>query len=410
MPKNGTQHAGHIPLQGPRPGGHGVKWATEKLVQIVHSTSIIARHGHPDLLLYYDGGIGDELLCTVVLRELRKRGKRNVWMRTHYPELFAGNTDADRFVPGIFGLKHWTKLLGGDAIYPMYILIVKESDYYLPPPCHIITRMCQLVGIEGEITRRPYLHLTPEEKEQGKLTPRQIVIQSAGTTARFAHLNKQWYPERFQTVVDALKDRYNFIQVGSPHDPPLEGALDLRGKTTMRMTAALMSNALTFVGQVGFQMHLARSVDCRSVIIYGGKELPHQSGYSAFDNIVARVPCSPCWLESRCDYDRECMDRITPDQVIAAIEGQIWRYGEPLIDDVDVIPGVSVPYEATKPEIAPGTRPYAFVDLPGQVRKTSTDWQGGDLMDRSILITNSTGDFSRADPQEEDDMKGGIHA
>ena len=56
-----------------------------------------------------------------------------------------------------------------------------------------------------------------------------------------------------------------------PRYPPLKGALDLRGKTGLREAAAILSNSLVFIGQVGFLMHLARAVDCRSVIVYGGQ-------------------------------------------------------------------------------------------------------------------------------------------
>src|SRR5205085_12532497 len=112
-----------------------LRWAWEKLFQFTQSTVTIARYGRPDLLLYYDGGIGDELLCTIVLRELRKRGRRNVWMRSAYPDLFLYNEDVDRVVPNTFGLKLWTTLLKGEAIYPIYITMIKDADYYLPPPC-----------------------------------------------------------------------------------------------------------------------------------------------------------------------------------------------------------------------------------------------------------------------------------
>jgi len=32
------------------------------------------------------------------------------------------------------------------------------------------------------------------------------------------------------------------------------------------------------------------------------------------------VPCAPCWLWNRCDYNRVCMDTITAQEVIGAVE------------------------------------------------------------------------------------------
>ena len=117
------------------------------------------------------------------------------------------------------------------------------------------------------------------------------------------------------------------IQIGAASDPKLEGAMDLRGKTTIRQSAAILANALVYIGLEGFLMHLARAVDCRSVIIYGGRLKPSQIGYVANKNLYTQVRCAPCWLRNPCDFDRKCMDMITPPQVIAAAAEQIARYG-----------------------------------------------------------------------------------
>ena len=90
---------------------------------------------------------------------------------------------------------------------------------------------------------------------------------------------------------------------------------DLRGKTTLRESAAILSRSLAFVGQVGFLMHLARAVECRAVILYGGREHPSQSGYSCNENLYSEVGCSPCWRLNSCPYDKECMRRISAADV-----------------------------------------------------------------------------------------------
>jgi ADP-heptose:LPS heptosyltransferase len=109
----------------------------------------------------------------------------------------------------------------------------------------------------------------------------------------------------------------------------------LRGKTTIRESAAILSNSMVFVGLVGFLMHLARAVECRSVIVYGGREAPWQSGYSSNENLYTPMHCSPCWLWNRCDYDRECMNLISVEDVTAATERQVARAGQPLVVDSD---------------------------------------------------------------------------
>ena len=148
--------------------------------------------------------------------------------------------------------------------------------------------------------------------------------------------NKNWYTERYEEVIDALRNRYEFIQLGSTGDPLLKGTTDWRGRTNIRATAAILSHARLYIGHVGFLMHLARAVECPSVIIYGGREAPRQSGYYCNFNLYTKLPCSPCWLWNRCDFDRECMRRIQASHVIEQIEKALAAPRGPLaVDEVD---------------------------------------------------------------------------
>jgi ADP-heptose:LPS heptosyltransferase len=145
--------------------------------------------------------------------------------------------------------------------------------------------------------------------------------------------NKEWVPGRFQAVVNALRGEFNFVQIGATTDPVLEGALDLRGRTSLRETAAVLSASLAFVGLASAPMHIARSVNCRAVIVYGGRELPLQSGYSCNENIVNQPPCAPCWQRNLCAHDHTCMTSIAVGNVVEAIRRQSARHGSPLAVD-----------------------------------------------------------------------------
>jgi len=149
--------------------------------------------------------------------------------------------------------------------------------------------------------------------------------------------NKQWFPARFQTVVEVLSKKYHFIQLGSLADPPLQHVRDLRGKTSLRESGAILSKATLLLGSVGFLMHLARAVECPSVIIYGGREAPWQSGYTCNKNLYSPVSCAPCWFWNRCDFDRMCMKSISADEVIEAIEEQLSRRRDHLVVDTALI-------------------------------------------------------------------------
>jgi len=288
------------------------------------------RLGFPRHYFQGGGGIGDDLMGSTVYRELKKRDAGRIAVATHFPSLFEHNRDVDKILwhprPSI---NRWLRE-GLPFRWLGYAAYDSARDADVPPPEHILKALCRLAGITGSVALRPYLFLTQPEIAAGRLAENQIVIQSSGLASAHAMRNKEWYPPRFQEVCCRLRPNANVIQLGSAKDPQLEGAVDLRGKTSLRESAAILANARVFVGLVGFMMHLARAVDCRSVIIYGGREAPEQTGYLANKNLYSPVACAPCWQRNTCDHDRKCMELISAEQVLAATTEQLARHGSPL--------------------------------------------------------------------------------
>jgi hypothetical protein len=305
----------------------------------------VKRFGLPRHLVYFYGMTpGDDMMCTVVLREMRRRGRRGIWMMTRFPELFERNTDVDAVVPFDGRYERLVNWLGGRAWYAHYGGHNHETDHSPIPQRHIIALMCQACGITGPVRLRPYLRLADEERRAGRLASRQIALHSSGRSAYSAMRNKEWFPDRLQRVVHQLRGDYTIVQLGSRDDPPLDGCVDLRGRTSMRQSAAILANSTLFLGQVGFLMHLTRAVDRPSVIIYGGRELPWQSGYSCNTNLAGRPACSPCWRWNACDHpiERACMREIEVERVVEAVRERAARADEPLAEDTDDIPAESV--------------------------------------------------------------------
>ena len=308
----------------PMAEGNGI---ISKLASPVFGLGNRVRLGFPGHYFSGTGGIGDDLMCTTVFRELKKRSARRIAITTMHPDLFAKNPDVDKVIHHPHPRLHrWLQnglplvRLGYSAYDP-----VRDADEPLAE--NVLIKLLRLARVTGDVELRPYIFLTPSEFSAGKLAREQIVMQSSGMAAPYPMRNKEWYVDRFQTVCAELSADVQVIQIGSAKDPKLESAMDLRGKTSLRQSAALLANSLVFVGLEGFLMHLARAVDCRSVIIYGGRLKPSQIGYVANKNLYSQVRCAPCWLRNTCDYDHKCMDIITTEHVIAAAVEQIGRYG-----------------------------------------------------------------------------------
>lgn len=309
---------------------------------------VATRRPLPRLLLFFGFAPGDDLLSTAVLRELRQRGRRSLLMVSNHGALFEGNSDPTYVRPLWKRYSPWTstraichrfvRIWGGQFAQLEY---APEAglDRRIPPPRHIVVEMCVRAGVTGPVAIRPYLHLSEAEKAAASWACDQIVIQSSGMAARLPMQNKQWYRERFQGVIDILKEEVGFLQIGSAADPALQHVRDLRGATGIRETAAILYNARLYVGVVGFPMHVARAVECPSVIIFGGREAPWQSGYICNLNLYSPVPCAPCWRSNTCDFDRQCMQAISVSDVVAAIRTMLARPRGPLaIETVEIAP------------------------------------------------------------------------
>ncbi len=278
--------------------------------------SLVRRHGRPHHLFYFYGGIGDQLICSAVAREICRRHPRNIWMLTQAPELFTRNPDVRLALPFDLRLIPWARLSRTNVRRMFYQdhLDAEQRDAPLHEPS--IASLCRRAGVTGEVVLRPYLPAVTAGPPPHRVRPR-IATHSSCLTARYPMANKQWPVERFQAVVAALAGEAEFIQLGSPQDPPMAGAADRRGVPLLQAARELTACDL-FIGLVGFLMHLARAVECPAVIVYGGREPAEYTGYPCNENLADRPPCSPCWLYSRCDFERRCLTAITPETVVAA--------------------------------------------------------------------------------------------
>lgn len=280
----------------------------------------------PDIVLSFANTIGDDLLCTIPARDLNEKKKEKVWVLTAYPELFKGNpfvakaikkNKAGNVNPAI---KKYFNHFSIKIIYPWYTSYNNITDQDISPSKHIVHLMCEKVNIESPSIIKPFIYLSDYEKKKGELYKNQICVHSTGSGARHYMANKDWFTDRFEEVVAYLNSDYSVLQIGLSTDPLLKGTIDLRGKTTIRETASILFNSKFFIGQVGFLMHLARAVDCRSVILYGGRESPLQTGYDFNINLYSSINCSPCWYSNYCPNNKICMDIIRADDVIRAVE------------------------------------------------------------------------------------------
>ncbi len=169
---------------------------------------------------------------------------------------------------------------------------------------------------------------------------------------------KWWSHERFQEVVDYFRGRIRFVQVGEGgHEhKPLNGVINLIGKTDTRELIRLMYHAQGVLCPVTLAMHLAAAVPLRvqsprskvqsraCFVVAGGREPMHWEAYPGhqFIHTIGALPCCAtggCWKSRTVplgDGDEKdkpaslcvdvvnamphCMEMITPEEVCRRIE------------------------------------------------------------------------------------------
>lgn len=141
---------------------------------------------------------------------------------------------------------------------------------------------------------------------------------------------KQWPAEKFAQAADVIlsKTGGSALLFGSPKEAEVtarvkaamtQPAVDLAGQTDLAGAAALIQRCQMFLTNDSGLMHLAAAVDVPLVAIFGSTNPTTTSPVSGKARLIRHeVDCSPC-LKPHCDRDvHQCMDLVTPDEVVEA--------------------------------------------------------------------------------------------
>jgi len=337
------------------------------------SSLLAARNGHQPsphavsppgvrrVILRHFRSPGDVLMLTAAVRDLALShpGQFQIDVRTPFPALWENNpylTPLREEDPAVESL---------DCDYCEHPLISQSNH----KPYHFIHAFRLLLEqkLEASITPQAFkgdVHLTDQEKgwlsQVDEITEkpgtRFWIIASGGKTDFTA---KWWDPARCQAIVDHFQGRLQFVQVGALGDdhvhPPLDGVINLVGKTDLRQMVRLMYHADGVVCPVTMLMHLAAAVETKPgrpqnrpcVIVAGGREPTQWEAYPhhQYLHTLGMLPCCAdggCWrsrvvalgdgaeqdgslcllpVQVRADLILpKCLDMISAEQVISVVE------------------------------------------------------------------------------------------
>lgn len=257
-------------------------------------------------LVYANGGLGDELLLTVVTRAARDAGTP-LHVLSNQPDVWRDNPDP---LSVQVGVDRWFYARRRGWLNTEIVHLAYQSGNGR----HVAAQMAERAGIGLPPEWRPILIVRPPPQDH----PRRLVLQNSCRGARYAAETKEWPQERWHDLARRLGSDFELVQVGTSADPPLPGARDLRARTTLREVAELMMGAAAFVGLESGLMHVAAAVRTPAVIIYGGRTRPAETGYPFHRNLTRSPACAGCGLNTGCPHAVMCMD-IPVEEVEQAV-------------------------------------------------------------------------------------------
>jgi len=311
------------------------------------------------IILMLEGGIGDHLLATPLLRGLRKKYPTDQWyliMIAMYHEVFGyedpktkdGNTliCMNPYIDKLYSMRlpsrfymEWAR--NADVIYRLnpYILSPQRlgSNHFAETWCTIHEVKMDALVLDYYITEHEDLMA---RRLYEMLVNPVIVIQPFGAYDPIDHIkateNKDWCDDRWEFIIQLLLNRgYDIIQVGKIGERVFNGVLSFVGHANIRETAAIMKYAEYFISIDSFVMHMAKALNKIGIVLWG-RTNPFRVGYMENYNIFKLHSCpeifcgrpegalfdmafdQPYFTPWQCPH-RDCMKAITVADVAKGI-------------------------------------------------------------------------------------------
>ena len=176
--------------------------------------------------------------------------------------------------------------------------------------------------VEHEIDRGNFVVIAPG----GGINPRQDVFE------------KRWEAEKFAGLIDMIQEEFrsSIIMVGAGAESSIcrrvaeksnANIINLVGKTSFRVSAALVKRARMLICNDSGIMHTAVAFKKPSVAVFGPSNpfsLLPQNGLNRW--VSAGMDCSPCYCNSifpGCERELACMKELSAETVFQTVK-ELW--------------------------------------------------------------------------------------
>jgi len=169
---------------------------------------------------------------------------------------------------------------------------------------------------------RPFLSECGLLQEHGGV--REYCVVNPGAT----WVTKRWAPESFGAVAKGLIEQHRLAVIvpwaGPEEKKAAQTIVNVAGPgaflappTDLRQLAALISQAVLFVGNDTGPLHLAVALNVHSVAIFGATDPLRNGPYGHMHRMqTGGVDCHPCWKTSCARKDLACLNMVKPETVL----------------------------------------------------------------------------------------------
>jgi heptosyltransferase-1 len=200
---------------------------------------------------------------------------------------------------------------------------------------HVIQKNVALAGALGAASEGPGSIEMP-------LRPRASSVRIAGVPDPFAVLNpgagwpnKRWPPERFGELAARLRRDHGLrvLVAWGPGEEPLaravveqsSGAADEAPGTELRELVALVRGARLMVSGDTGPLHLAAAAGTPLVGLFGPTDPRRNGPWSSADVSISQFHQCQCHHKRRCTRATRCVDDISVDDVMRAVDVRLER-------------------------------------------------------------------------------------
>ncbi len=291
---------------------------TNRRYSIWESTAILTQYFISRISLWYfrkisskritlirKQGIGDAVFSSGVVEEfVRQHPETSIKLVVSFPELF--NKESQKS----FSWKD----------FPLVWLMYEHYDFapLKREDKHIKYIIAEHLGLRPDMTYDYEIALQENQHKSFRASYIDridyMVLQPwAGEWNRL----RNWSKDKWEETIAKLETELPIYQIGSKNDPLIDGAFDLRGKTSVLEGIFLIKNAKIFIGVNSFGEQVAGAYKVPSVVLYG----PTNPMYSLNENQIAVFKdVRKAREELSQSYEFSSLDNVDVDHVISSIE------------------------------------------------------------------------------------------